>query len=279
MKAFKLLLLVDRYQLKDYLIEWAGILRYLGTRKGGFTIKDWIDLSKAEIDESIALVVMDCFCELDLIKYKDEVYTVVNDPALQETLVTLSNMIKVLPQSVFFDGEKLLWTLPKQYFNVPNHIANNFGYLNTWINNIIQTTNKRLIFLSPYYSVAGISQLMISLNALLSVKNISIDWVVSDYENTDNIRAFELIRKELTNVYNDSKIRFFQPYDEKDNGFSFHAKLLLSDNRKGYIGSANFSKRGLDTQFEIGLTIDSKKTKTLTKLVDFWIEEQVFIQV
>lgn len=279
MEVFKLVLLIDKYQLKDYLIEWAGILRYLGTRQGGFTIKDWLELSKAGIDEDIATVVMNYFQELQLIDQEDEIYTVVDDPSLQETLVMIGNMLKTLPHSILSNEEKLLWTLPRQYLSVPNHIANDFGYLNTWINNIIQTADKRLIFLSPYYSVAGINQLMISLKALLSIKNINIDWIVSDYDNTDNIRSFDLIQKELVDVYKNSKIRFFKPYHQKDNGFSFHAKLLLSDNIKGYIGSANFSKRGLDTQFELGSILDSKKTKTITNLIDFWIDKQVFCQI
>lgn len=279
MEIFKLLLLIDKYQLKDYMIEWAGIFRYLGTKQGGFTIKDWLELSKSGIDEDIATVILNKLNELQLIDQKKENYFVMDDPGLQEAFIMIDNMLQTLPDSLFSNEEKLLWTLPKQYLSVPNNIAKDFGYLNTWINNIIQTTNKRLIFLSPYYSVAGINQLMISLKALLKVKNINIDWIVSDYDNTDNIKTFEFIQKELVEVYKNCEIKFFQPYHQKDNDFSFHAKLLLSDSIKGYMGSANFSKRGLDKQFELGSTIDAKKTKVLTKLVDFWIEKRIFVQI
>lgn len=279
MDTYNLVVFIKRYRLEDFIIEWAGIFRYLSVRKQGFYVEDWLKLSKANVDDNLAYTFLGLLEKLNLIKSENKTFVISNEIELQRSLEAVASIVNIMPDSLFEEEDKLLWTLPKEYMSIPSKIAHEFNYLNSWVNSMIQTTTSRLIFLSPYYSVAGIKQLLVSLKTLLNNKNICIDWIVSNESNADNIKAFEYIKTQLSNKYSNSKFRFYRPNDNEKEQFIFHAKLLVSDGEKGYIGSANFSKRGLDKQFELGVILNSKKSSTLSKLIDYWINNQVFVKI
>jgi phosphatidylserine/phosphatidylglycerophosphate/cardiolipin synthase-like enzyme len=46
-----------------------------------------------------------------------------------------------------------------------------------------------------------------------------------------------------------------------------HAKCIVADGKRGYLGSANLSVRGLETNFELGVLLDESDATTLDQLV------------
>jgi phosphatidylserine/phosphatidylglycerophosphate/cardiolipin synthase-like enzyme len=268
----RLINLTKKNKLDSSLIKWAGIFRYLQCiQPNGFTLKEWISLNKKHIDEGIAHTLFRILEDMELIKQSQNKYIVINDIQLQR-IFELAEMVGNFDyDSLETANEQLLWTIPHGINPViPRRISKHFEYLNTWIQNLIQTANKRIIFFSPYYSVAGIQQLMISLKALSENKSgITIDWIVNDYDLDMNRKAFEYLLEQF--LYENIQMRIFEPLEKQEKKLWFHAKLLLIDQEKGYMGSANFSERALQTQFELGVPLNEQQTNSLVQLIDFWI--------
>ncbi|TXR67624.1 phospholipase D-like domain-containing protein [Bacillus sp. AR18-7] len=268
----RLINLTKKNKLDSALIKWAGIFRYLQCiQPNGFTLKEWISLNKQHIDEGIVHTLFRILEDMELIKQSQNKYIVINDIQLQRIFELAKIVGSFDYDSLETENEQLLWTIPHGINPViPRRISKHFEYLNTWIQNLIQTANKRIIFFSPYYSVAGIQQLMISLKALSENKSdITIDWIVNDYDLDMNRKAFEYLLEQ--SLHENIQMRIFEPLEKQEKKLWFHAKLLLIDQEKGYMGSANFSERALQTQFELGVPLNEQQTKSLVQLIDFWI--------
>ncbi|MEO3946217.1 phospholipase D-like domain-containing protein [Gorillibacterium sp. CAU 1737] len=270
-----LLQLIYRYELRGHLLEWAGIFRYLGTKAEGFTFEEWKKLKRAHVHDSIIQSLFRILGELGLVTSTPQSYRIVKDTELQRLLETVYKITEVIPAEKFLQSsEKLLWTLLSSNVQMPIRIAERFQYLNSWILHLIQTTKKRLIFIAPYYSVAGMQHLSVSLETLLKYnEDVRIDWIIGETDNMENRKAFNYLLREIDVP---GRIRIFHPDNNLAQGLVLHAKLLLSDEEKGYLGSANFSRRGLQHQFEIGVALSKEHTISLTMLVDHWIETAQF---
>jgi hypothetical protein len=273
----KIISFINKYELEDNIIEYAGIFRYLGSFRNGFLIEDWLKLSTKKIDYDVAFAFLELLSNLELIRISDKRYFCLDDRKLQKTFELVADILSLYSDRLFKNYEHLLWTLPIGTVEIPHSISTNFLYLNSWINNTIQTTTNRLIFIAPYFSVSGIKNLVTSLNALLKKKQIIIDWIVCDINNKNNFEAFDFLRKTLDKEYLNN-ISFYSTNTRTHNPFVFHAKVLLSDEKKGYIGSANFSKNGLENMLELGIELNEEKSRSLTQLVDFLIEKKAFVK-
>lgn len=141
---------------------------------------------------------------------------------------------------------------------------------------IILTASNRIILIAPYFSKSGIKQHLTSLNAVNNnKKNISINFLVNDLEEYTNSNAFNYLKENIT-MKNNNTISIFEPVEKSKNKLWFHAKLLLVDNEKGYLGSANYSESGLSNQFELGVPLTPEQTNHLTTLIDYWLDNQYF---
>ncbi|MGC5325187.1 phospholipase D-like domain-containing protein [Brevibacillus sp. SYSU BS000544] len=277
MKIQELVILLKRRQSEISVIEWAGMFRYLGARyqSEGFMLKDWLDLYSNKLDVQVAQSLFRLLEESNLLMRKGDKFFILDDNLLQRILESVEILLKVDFTVVQGKEDKLLWTLPNGR-SVPKNISSSFNHLNSWIRNLILSGKERIIFFSPYFSEDGINHFLISLEALVKNRDsIRIDWITSDLSITTNKKAFKFVNKR----FNKENMRFFEARKIRNERLWFHAKLLLVDETKGYMGSANFSKGGLDEQFELGTPLGKTHTSSLTKLIDFWIEEENLVEV
>ncbi|NTU33231.1 hypothetical protein HPY27_24050 [Brevibacillus sp. HB1.1] len=277
MKIQELAILFKRSKCENSVIGWAGIFRYLGARyrNDGFSLEDWLSLNFNKIDSQVAQSLFRLLEESELLKKNGVKYTILDDNLLQRVLESIELLLKVNFVDIDNKGEKLLWTLPSGR-NVPKNISCSFSHLNSWVRDLILTGRERLIFFSPYFSEAGINHFLISLEALVKNReNIRIDWITSDLTLQTNYKAFTFLKQRFKN----KNMRFFEASTYENERLWFHAKLLLVDAEKGYMGSANFSKGGLDEQFELGTPLGANYAKPLTKLIDYWIDEEDILEV
>ena len=54
---------------------------------------------------------------------------------------------------------------------------------------------------------------------------------------------------------------------DKDNK-SVHGKVIMADRNTAVVGSANFSWRGMATNYEVSVLLEGKEAWTLSKIVD-----------
>ncbi|MGG0942067.1 phospholipase D-like domain-containing protein [Bacillus subtilis] len=275
---FKIIQLLKNSGLEEELIKWAGLFRYLNASyKEGFSINEWMKYYSSEIDRVLIQTLFRTLEEEKQLLKNGSLFKIKDDNELQRYFETAKAIIDFNNQSELNSdaNNELLWTIPSAIVSLlPSTISKEFKFINTWIQNLIQTAQNRVLFFSPYYSIAGIQNLMISLNALISNKeNVIVDVIVSDLDLEMNSRAIDFLIGSIS-LRNNNKLRVFEPKTKSTGELGFHAKLLLIDSKKGYMGSANFSERALNTQFELGVSLDEQQTSSLTALIDFWIEHE-----
>ncbi|QXM06625.1 phospholipase D-like domain-containing protein [Crassaminicella indica] len=266
MNYSKMIALVNQYRLEKQLMKWAGIFRYLGAcySKKGFTLEKWLELNNEYIDSGLVESIFRILKENELQRYFEIVY--------EMTKLDINSFYREKQQS-------LLWTPPKEAF-APKDACKDYIYLNIWIQRLIQITEKRIIFFSPYYTISGIKKLFISIEALMkNRREVSIDFITNDININSNKQAFKFLLSRINKIDNNN-LRLFQAKNkDKKDSFKFHAKLVLVDDNKGYMGSANFSKVALENVFELGIPLQKKQVHSLTKLIDYWIYNEIFNEI
>lgn len=273
-----LLLIIKRYNIEKDVLKWAGAFRYLQSMyPEGFSLENWIKLN-IPMDIDLARTIIRILINEDLIMINENNQLKISDDIkLQRTLELVNTLVNFNFSNLQQNNSDLLWTISRKQFNtIPMSIAEHFRYLYTWIQEIILTSTNRVIFVAPYFSEPGMRQLLTSLNAINNNKqDITIDFLVNDIDESNNFSAFNYLKENLT-LLNNNKIRIFEPVEKTNNKLWFHAKLLLVDNKKGYLGSANYSERGMSSQFEIGVPLEEEQTQNLTKLIDYWLANCYF---
>jgi len=199
-----------------------------------------------------------------------------NEIDFQRTFESIHFFLTVYPKVTVENESRLLWTLPSD-LKLPMVILEHFDYLNSWIQELIQGSKYRLIFIAPYYSETGLEHLYLSLRTLVDTnKEIWIDWVFGETQNEENEKAYNFLKY---NFKNHKNLRIYFPQQKSyERGLIIHAKVLLSDSQRGYLGSANFSKNALLSQFELGVKLTKKQTVSLERLIDYWIKNQILVQ-
>ena len=58
-----------------------------------------------------------------------------------------------------------------------------------------------------------------------------------------------------------------------------HAKLIVADRTRGYLGSANLSGGGLDKNFEVGAAMAPEQAEALERLIDAFETQGLIVDV
>lgn len=259
-----------RYDLHQNVLEWAGLLRFLGHSKKVFTIEEWIHLLKNSVHTDVIQSFFRILADEKKILSRNGFITINDESSLQRDLEVVHSILNVIKNTNFEEQSKLLWSVPVGS-RIPSRIARNFDHLNSWIQQLIQNTNERLIFFAPYYSEAGLKHFSVSLTTLLSIKKeVCVDWIFGELNNEENEKAIKYLKQNFTS----SNIKIYLPKSSHERDLVIHAKVLISDKSKGYMGSANFSKGALLSQFELGTILSIYQIESLVKLIDYWVQSK-----
>lgn len=140
-----------------------------------------------------------------------------------------------------------------------------FGDLDGHLRGLLSSARSRLVILMPYLSRVGVESLRPAI-AASAQRGVAIRLVCDPTQDSfvaDGLAALvegadgELIRL---------RVRVLRPRTEAV-GFA-HAKLVVVDGERGYLGSANFSRRGLEKNFELGVALARQEAADLERLVD-----------
>lgn len=264
----RIVVLATTYAVTDRLLRWAGILRYFAQQPNpGFSISRWGELDKPCVDREVLQGFLRILSDAGLVQFRNGTYYVMDDFSVQRVLEDAHTVIRLRSTTLTEQTEPLLWTQPK-ISNLPSTIAGRFRSLDSWVRTLIQQARSHVIFVAPYFSEGGIQTLEASISALLrNQTNVTLDWIVSDLNNEMNCRAFRYL-SHITKAIAADRVGIYCP-EKGDDGLWFHAKFLLVDRLAGYMGSANFSRRAFDEQFELGLSLGKSHTEALWDLVTF----------
>jgi phosphatidylserine/phosphatidylglycerophosphate/cardiolipin synthase-like enzyme len=125
---------------------------------------------------------------------------------------------------------------------------------------------SRLVLASPYVNVASLLSDGVLANAIKHALDSGVEVeIASAGANVKQLRSLLRLNKKGA----DYKLKLFQPkanaLDERQLGS--HAKFCISDAKKAYLGSANFTTPGLGGHLEMGVLVEGKLAIQISR---FW---------
>jgi len=152
---------------------------------------------------------------------------------------------------------QLLATMPIEYKlrNTPSHVVG--PYADSLVSNLarlISQAETDLLIVGPYWSEKGVSEIRRRIDKEPR-ENLEVTLIAAadlDDANSAGLKAFSYFLKHDL----DARVRVMEPRRLAEGRYPLvHAKVIVSDRRNGYVGSANFSQNGLTQSIEMGVSL------------------------
>jgi phosphatidylserine/phosphatidylglycerophosphate/cardiolipin synthase-like enzyme len=125
------------------------------------------------------------------------------------------------------------------------------------------------MLVAPYASPAGMGGLKDAL-ATSAQRGAWIRFVIGDLDDANgwNRRALEFLVEGQEGALIRERLRVLTPGPVIP--VLFHAKVIAVDQDRGYLGSANLSWRGMEQNFEVGVSLTKTQAKSIDDLIAYW---------
>lgn len=149
---------------------------------------------------------------------------------------------------------------------LPPALRAQFRDLDDFLREVMSSAKSRLIIVSPYLSPGGMASLRSSM-VVSAQRGAWIRLVTSDLESFDsfNRHALKALLRGREAEALRARIRIL--VGAKDIPLLIHAKIVVVDGEKGYLGSANLSLSGLEKNLEVGVALEPNQAHALDELV------------
>lgn len=157
-----------------------------------------------------------------------------------------------------------------------NSLRSEFGDLDYFISDLLSKARERLLVVAPYLSMLGMSRLQGPM-ATAAENGAWIRLVTCELRDSDswNFKSVQKLVAGPEGMIIRNRLRVLCPATD---ALTFiHAKLIIADHIRGYLGSANLSGGGLDRNFEVGVALSADQAGALERLVDAFEAQQVII--
>ena len=151
---------------------------------------------------------------------------------------------------------------------LPPLLRERLGDLDHLLRDLIISATSSVLLVAPYLSPSGVKSVKDGL--AVAAKQGAFIRIVTENLDTNgglNRKAIaELVAGDAGDRI-ESRLRVLTssgPLPEL-----VHAKLLVVDGQRGYLGSANLSQRALESNFEIGLSLHPRQAETLEHLISY----------
>ena len=151
----------------------------------------------------------------------------------------------------------VLATIPSDYHTsiqpLPEFVAPYAGSLLKYLSSLINSAERELIVVAPYWSVPGVESIK---RQMLCTNKSQLDVLVMtpagmDVEHKQGVQYFKEYMEGMG-----ASVRHMEPTELPDGGYPLvHAKVIIADSQHAYVGSANLSDNGLTRSIEAGVGI------------------------
>lgn len=184
---------------------------------------------------------------------------VVVQPEYRVQAAKLAAMLSVLSNAPDLGLPRLVWTLPPE-LGLPNIEE---SYSSTTIA-LVDASLETLTLVSPFMEAKGVGRLLESLLAALK-RGVHITIIthgatdLSSYASS----ALEELRREAQGLPG-----ILDVYSARDDlPVLLHSKLVVTDNVRSIVGSANITGRGFGENLEAGVMLGEKQTSEITQVI------------
>lgn len=138
------------------------------------------------------------------------------------------------------------------------------------LHRLIVEAETEIVILNPFFERAGFERLA---SALLAAAGRGVAITIISRELTDptsvNWQVISGLARRATAQGLEGRFSFYQ-YQQLEAGrivLASHAKALLADSKRAYIGSANLTEHGLTRSIEIGMLLEGTQAKLLERVL------------
>lgn len=148
--------------------------------------------------------------------------------------------------------------------HLPEHLKLKFRDLDHLFRELVSSAVSRVTLVAPFWSVAGIDLLEDSLLVALE-RGAVVRLVVDARTDAAQLRGATMWLSASGGGYRfRDRVRLLRSTDL----ITFvHAKMILIDGAKGYLGSANITAGGLQRNFELGVQLDASQAEALEGMI------------
>ena len=171
-------------------------------------------------------------------------------PKEERLLIAPSEMLDLVP-----DG--------KQIRSIPSYLEA-----------IIKEAKYEILLLTPFWDI----ETLIDLLLCIKNKQTKLELILLLVSFDKRMQSIQNIIEKILFVWQGRRIRiFFYNINKENKNYYPHAKCLIIDRERGYLGSANFTGQGMKTHFEVGTSLNSEDSKILGDLLqNLWSKNTFF---
>jgi phosphatidylserine/phosphatidylglycerophosphate/cardiolipin synthase-like enzyme len=154
---------------------------------------------------------------------------------------------------------------PAIYLTPPDlseEVSDDVGEIHRLLVELIASARSTVTLVTPFFSEAALREILTPLEITGRESRISLTLYLSVCAS--ELRRIQSLHAVLQNYLPAERIRFFTNVrPDQEMAQLPHAKLLLCDGARGYLGSANISLHGLHEQFEVGLRLHPRTVRAI----------------
>jgi phosphatidylserine/phosphatidylglycerophosphate/cardiolipin synthase-like enzyme len=143
-----------------------------------------------------------------------------------------------------------------------------FGDLDQLLRDVVVSAKRQLVLVAPYLSAGGMRGLL-NVMAVAAQSGASLKLITSELDGDEGRN-----RLAIREIFSGEFGATIGPHVRVlTNSPSFHAlihaKVVVADGRRGYLGSANVSWRGMESNLEIGVELNAHQARALDSLFSY----------
>jgi phosphatidylserine/phosphatidylglycerophosphate/cardiolipin synthase-like enzyme len=249
---------------------------YIDASTGALTTEEIMRL--LEVPEDVAETILVVFSRTGGVHRINGQYEV-SPPAIQQTVRTLSWLTN--DENITYHNRLRSdsYSTVTPLINFPgDHADFKNSTLTGTLIDLLAETDKRATVIVPFFSDHGMQLLSDALVAVTdrggTLEILTRDIIMGSEGNKDYI---EQLYQKLDSEGAPSQCNIYELDQKQYPRATLHAKSILSDESRAYIGSANFTKQSLLHAFEMGLLVTGSGVRDCTETVDKIIESDLMV--
>jgi phosphatidylserine/phosphatidylglycerophosphate/cardiolipin synthase-like enzyme len=161
---------------------------------------------------------------------------------------------------------------------IPRKLAADIDDIRSLLINLIGNAKKSIVILSPYTTPAALRDILQPLFVSNKTKDIKVEvYIANSLENAN--KQIRSLAKILPEKFTKCIHFYYRSNDPRTDDSILHAKILIVDEDKGYLGSANFTEPGLQRHFELGIEMNTQQAKLASQMLKQLVHLKVFLRV
>lgn len=152
-----------------------------------------------------------------------------------------------------------------------------FDSLVTETLHLVRRTQDELVLMSPFLNADAYRTLRPALRSAAS-RNATITLITRNLTYGDEEYNREFVRLLLDDEMVAEQTQFYE-YINRNPWLTFHAKVILSDTREAYLGTANITSVGMDVNLELGVIFRDSTVSEFRTLIESLRMSEYFHQI